>query len=129
MIRRQPRSTRTDTLLPYTTLFRSTLRRLLEARLGPSNHGAAGQREYVQVLRLLESFPLGEVEAAVREPLKLGASGGACPRDGQRRDPGDAVQHLVLGRSALPPPHPDLAVSPSLPNARAAPTHAQDHIH
>src|SRR3546814_6279883 len=27
MIRRPPRSTRTDTLLPYTTLFRSTLRR------------------------------------------------------------------------------------------------------
>src|SRR3546814_9528546 len=77
MIRRQPRSTRTDTLLPYTTLFRSTLRRLLEARLGPSNHGAAGKREYVQVLRLLESFPLGEVEAAVREALKLGAIGGA----------------------------------------------------
>src|SRR3546814_6779335 len=28
MIRRPPRSTRTDTLFPYTTLFRSTLRRL-----------------------------------------------------------------------------------------------------
>src|SRR3546814_10427151 len=27
MIRRPPRSTRTDTLFPYTTLFRSTLRR------------------------------------------------------------------------------------------------------
>src|SRR3546814_4218239 len=26
MIRRQPRSTRTDTLFPYTTLFRSTVR-------------------------------------------------------------------------------------------------------
>src|SRR3546814_2040741 len=29
MIRRPPRSTRTDTLFPYTTLFRSPLRRLL----------------------------------------------------------------------------------------------------
>src|SRR3546814_18636451 len=28
MIRRPPRSTRTDTLFPYTTLFRSVLRRL-----------------------------------------------------------------------------------------------------
>src|SRR3546814_5193498 len=27
MIRRPPRSTRTDTLFPYTTLFRSTIRR------------------------------------------------------------------------------------------------------
>src|SRR3546814_3180372 len=31
MIRRPPRSTRTDTLFPYTTLFRSALRRELEA--------------------------------------------------------------------------------------------------
>src|SRR3546814_1127990 len=30
MIRRPPRSTRTDTLFPYTTLFRSTLPRLPE---------------------------------------------------------------------------------------------------
>src|SRR3546814_18670547 len=33
MIRRQPRSTRTDTLFPYTTLFRSTLERSLRAAL------------------------------------------------------------------------------------------------
>src|SRR3546814_2435783 len=35
MVRRPPRSTRTDTLLPYTTLFRSVAARLLgeEARL------------------------------------------------------------------------------------------------
>src|SRR3546814_3340432 len=31
MIRRPPRSTRTDTLFPYTTLFRSALQRLKEA--------------------------------------------------------------------------------------------------
>jgi hypothetical protein len=36
----------------------------------------AGKREYVQVLRLLESFPLAEVEAVVREALKLGRSRG-----------------------------------------------------
>src|SRR3546814_6467755 len=36
MIRRPPRSTRTDTLFPYTTLFRSPVRR-----------GAAGDRERV----------------------------------------------------------------------------------
>src|SRR3546814_2043320 len=34
MIRRPPRSTRTDTLFPYTTLFRSNLRRLADARFG-----------------------------------------------------------------------------------------------
>src|SRR3546814_14055486 len=34
MIRRPPRSTRTDTLFPYTTLFRSVQNRLLSARAG-----------------------------------------------------------------------------------------------
>src|SRR3546814_16780827 len=34
MIRRPPRSTRTDTLFPYTTLFRSGVEDLLAARLG-----------------------------------------------------------------------------------------------
>src|SRR3546814_8070466 len=32
MIRRPPRSTRTDTLFPYTTLFRSTCRRVCDSR-------------------------------------------------------------------------------------------------
>src|SRR3546814_9913074 len=44
MLRRPPRSTRTDTLFPYTTLFRSPqahLRRRWRTRLlvGPANHG------------------------------------------------------------------------------------------
>src|SRR3546814_20948677 len=34
MIRRPPRSTRTDTLFPYTTLFRSRLSRSLPVQLG-----------------------------------------------------------------------------------------------
>ena len=38
-----------------------TLRRLLEARMGK-----AGKREYVQVLRLLETFRLEEVEGCGR---------------------------------------------------------------
>src|SRR3546814_8456457 len=44
MIRRPPRSTRTDTLCPYTTLFRSILRvRLLLAQV-PLDAGAAQHR-------------------------------------------------------------------------------------
>src|SRR3546814_5557107 len=35
MIRRPPRSTRTDTLFPYTTLFRSQRGRLLRDPIGP----------------------------------------------------------------------------------------------
>src|SRR3546814_4799201 len=38
MIRRPPRSTRTDTLFPYTTLFRSHADRRLRRRLQPQGH-------------------------------------------------------------------------------------------
>src|SRR3546814_5289499 len=41
MIRRPPRSTRTDTLFPYTTLFRSKLR-----VVAPDFGGSFGQRSY-----------------------------------------------------------------------------------
>ena len=65
-----------------------TLRRLLESRMG-----RRGKREFVQVLRLLESFSLEEVHSAVRDSLRLGALSF------------DAVKHLVLcwldGRHAL----------------------------
>src|SRR3546814_14349362 len=37
MIRRPPRSTRTDTLFPYTTLFRSVIRSVHEALAGLGN--------------------------------------------------------------------------------------------
>src|SRR3546814_7561553 len=37
MIRRPPRSTRTDTLFPYTTLFRSFLRHACDHRLNGAN--------------------------------------------------------------------------------------------
>src|SRR3546814_16696792 len=41
MIRRPPRSTRTDTLLPYTTLFRSPRRRAPEGRRRAAARGRA----------------------------------------------------------------------------------------
>ena len=65
----------------------ATLRRLMEAR-----SGRAGRREYVQVLRLFETFGTDDVHAAVRHALRLGAIGF------------DAVKHLVLcgSRSARP---------------------------
>src|SRR3546814_7940514 len=44
MIRRPPRSTRTDTLLPYTTLFRSVAP-AHPARRYPEGQGPAAQRE------------------------------------------------------------------------------------
>src|SRR3546814_5302507 len=45
MIRRPPRSTRTDTLFPYTTLFRSPSRAIVHAwRIMASRIGAAGYK-------------------------------------------------------------------------------------
>jgi transposase-like protein len=93
----------------------ASLRRLLEARLGK-----AGKREYVQVLRLLETFELEQVHGAVRDGLRLGAIGGACPRARQRRDPGDAVKHLVLCHIERRPARLDLDLYPYLPRARLA---------
>ena len=48
--------------------------------------GKAGKREYVQVLRLLETFDLEVLHGAVKDALRLGAIGY------------DAVKHLVLCR-------------------------------
>src|SRR3546814_1888954 len=43
MIRRPPRSTRTDTLFPYTTLFRSTSARVFEMVDRPGEEQRAGR--------------------------------------------------------------------------------------
>src|SRR3546814_5756311 len=50
MIRRPPRSTRTDTLFPYTTLFRSSCPscRLPPRRIGPEEHPEPGERHQRQ---------------------------------------------------------------------------------
>jgi transposase len=85
----------------------ATLHRLLEARMGKP-----GKREYVQVLRLLETFRLEDVHAAVRQALRLGAIGY------------DAVKHLVLCRIERRPPKLDLTVYPYLPRVAVATTSA-----
>src|SRR3546814_20034699 len=53
MIRRPPRSTRTDTLFPYTTLFRSSDRHLLraEALIGPHEDNISSFKGLQLVLR------------------------------------------------------------------------------
>ena len=79
----------------------ATLRRLLEARMGKR-----GKREFVQVLRLMESVP---------------ARGRRGRRCATRCDCGaigfDAVKHLVLCRIERRPPRLDLTVYPYLPRA------------
>ncbi len=88
-----------------------TLRRLLEARLG-----TAGKREYVPVLRLLESFDLATVNAAVRDARRLGAISF------------DAVKHLVLCRIERKPPRLNLDLYLFLPRAEVKTTRAQAYL-
>ena len=89
----------------------ATLRRLLESRMG-----RRGKREFVQVLRLMESFRLEEVHDAVRDALRLGALSF------------DAVKHLVLCRLEGRPPRLDLDLYPYLPRVRVNTTSAGDYM-
>src|SRR5437870_2810241 len=86
------------------------LRRQMEARLGKR-----GRREYVQVLRLLETFSLAEVAAAVRQALRFPAISF------------DAVKHLLLCALERRPPKLDLENYPHLPVAEVALTRAVDY--
>jgi transposase len=88
----------------------ATLRRLLEARL---KHGG---REYVQVLRLLETFKLDELTQAIEDALELGTIGF------------DAVKHLLLCRIERRPPRLDMENYPHLPLAQVRTTLAADYM-
>jgi hypothetical protein len=88
-----------------------TLRRLMEARMLK-----AGRREYVQVLRLLETFDLDDLHAAVKTALRMGAIGF------------DAVKHRVLCQVEKRPPRLNLDVYPYLPRARVATTSAASYM-
>jgi hypothetical protein len=86
------------------------LRRQMEARLGKR-----GRREWVQVLRLLETFSLMEVAAGVRQALRFPAISF------------DAIKHLVLCALERRPPRLDLENYPHLPMAEVALTRATDY--
>jgi len=89
----------------------ATFRRLLEARMGKR-----GKREFVQVLRLLETFRRDDVVAGIKEAMARGTIGF------------DAVKHLVLCRIERRPPRLDLTVYPYLPRARVATTSARTYM-
>ena len=89
----------------------ASLRRLLEARMGNK-----GKREFVQVLRLMETFTIDDVAAAVRDAIARGAIGF------------DAVKHLVLCRIERRPPRLDMTIYPYLPKATVATTSARDYM-
>ena len=87
-----------------------TLRRLLEARMGKQ-----GKREFVQVLGLMEVFPLDDVAAARATP--------------SRAEIGfDAVKHLILCHIERRPPRLDMTVYPYLPRAQVTMTSASTYM-
>ena len=88
-----------------------TLRRLMEARMIK-----AGRREYVQVLRLLETFEIGDLHVAIKNALRMGAIGF------------DAVKHLVLCQVEKRTPKLDLDVYPYLPRANVGTTSAASYM-
>ena len=87
------------------------LRRLLESRMG-----SRGKREFVQVLRLMETFRTQEVYEAVRDALRLGAISF------------DAVKHLVLCGIEGRPQRLDLELYPYLPRVTVTKTAASDYM-
>ncbi len=87
------------------------LRRLLESRMGKR-----GKREFVQVLRLMETFQPEEVHDAVRDAIRLGAVSF------------DAVKHLVLCRIEGRPPRLDMELYPYLPRTNVATTSTRDYM-
>jgi len=87
------------------------LRERLEAR-----KGKAGKREYIRILRLMETFRLEEVHEAVKQGLRLGA----CSLE--------AIKHLVLCHIEQRPPRLNLLDYPHLPHVHVAVTCATDYM-
>src|SRR3546814_13347842 len=109
IIRRPPRSTRTDTLFPYTTLFRSDglWRRGPEAQEAARRRGAAGSRT-AQILQGLcgvdgmDEPPLSaRAQAACAvggtRRLRRGAAAASAPPAAHARAARTARQSLVTG--------------------------------
>ena len=86
------------------------LRHLLEARMGNR-----GKREFIQVLRLMETMPREIVSFAVTEAIALGAIGF------------DAVKLIALARIERRPARLDLSAYPHLPKTTVKTTSAADY--
>src|SRR3546814_7071544 len=109
MVRRPPRSTRTDTLFPYTTLFRSAQ---------PPASRRASQAAAVRSIRMLPAMSILVLDFRLAGPRGAGCLSVAVEVAGQQPDPlGDLLFHRLLAdaqpgrhlllRQFLDPPQPD----------------------
>ena len=88
------------------------LRRLMEARMATN---AKGKREFIQVLRLMETFDEALVAEAVERAIKLGTISF------------DAVKQLMVARIERRPANLDLDAYPHLQQAKVQATRAADY--
>src|SRR3546814_13416493 len=119
MIRRPPRSTRTDTLFPYTTLFRSALPRECERREEARRDRRAAQRSVI--IGGQRGSKLRPVQRDADQPREMMERGverhHRAPRDHVDARLG-APLHLAIGgeqdvKAVIPAPQPPVA--PPLP--------------
>src|SRR3546814_18236455 len=106
MISRTPRSTRTDTLFPYTSLFRSLLRRALSGVVPRSAVAAATDQDPATAVGgHVAVEPLRCAELGGEEPVgavgRLGVVDLHLPAGGGSRGRGRSVGLGVGGRSTL----------------------------
>src|SRR3546814_19383995 len=102
MLRRPPRSTRTDTLFPYTSLFRSSEIALARLPAGPPEaESDEGGGELGALLDFPLKFRLGRLavdEIALGEPVLGQAARFSLTGDAQRGDDGTLATSLALKR-------------------------------
>src|SRR3546814_19288691 len=120
MIRRPPRSTRTDTLFPYTTLFRSLSRHrllLLAACRGPQPEGPADRRHHpgARTEDALRADAAGDDRTSAQHPETLRSRAGErlpagrllrLPRGPRARRAGAAPTRTPPGPGGGPPHRP-----------------------
>src|SRR3546814_12202519 len=105
MIRRQPRSTRTDTLFPYTTLFRSDV--------GPAGDAASGEHAFS--LSPDRRFLAFEIRQADAEANDYCIARVVLPLFGDRKpvivNAGGQLRRIPAGGNPLPQSLPGLPVA------------------
>src|SRR3546814_13336854 len=108
MIRRPPRSTRTDTLFPYTTLFRSDAADHQADHRDRAHHhleDALGLLVLAEQLLRHHQLIIGLAPVALLEHPAPHPGAGGQPR-GIVAPPQESVEFLVLPLDAEPPPCP-----------------------
>src|SRR3546814_18613840 len=101
MIRRPPRSTRTDTLFPYTTLFRSLV---AEHRIAVERHLGVEHQQFVAVLAFanrervdFDLLGIGAEECGIKAAKNFGRLLGEVTRQAERRGDAAAMVRLDSG--------------------------------